>query len=87
MKQEDDREQEGPVERRARGKMDQEDSLAPRCAAWQVEGADINEWVAPDRNATYLAEREAIRQRLQRQDLEVQCLREEMAAKERKRAN
>ena len=75
---------EGPVERRARGEM-REDSLARRREAWQAERAAINSRAARDTRATYLAERADIRRRLQRQELEVQRLREEMAAKERER--
>ena len=47
--------------------------------------AAINQRAARDRCATYLAERADIRQRLQRQELEVHRLREEMAAMERER--
>ena len=50
-----------------------------------MERAAINQCPAWERRATFLLKRADIRQRLQRQKLEVQRLREEMAAKERER--
>ena len=68
-----------------RGEVEREDSLARRHAAWQAEQAAINQQEAWYRNATYVAEREAISQRLQKQELEVKHLREDMAVEERER--